>query len=89
MLDDPSHEVRDAAFSVAPARKGFLLREDRWAFIQYREDAKGGIELFDMENDRKQYTNLAKSKDHAELVSRFQDKLAMKLKDLRTNDLKN
>ena len=29
MLDDPRAEVREAAFSVAPLRKGFLLREDR------------------------------------------------------------
>ena len=51
MLDDPKHEVRDAAFSVAPMRKGFLLREHRYAYIQYGEDASGGIELFDTEID--------------------------------------
>ncbi|MCA9132953.1 MAG: sulfatase, partial [Planctomycetales bacterium] len=31
MLDDPQHEVRQAAFCVSPSRQGFLLREDRWA----------------------------------------------------------
>ena len=35
-------EVRDAAFSVAPSRKGFLLRERDYAYIQYGEDAAGG-----------------------------------------------
>ncbi|MBM79464.1 MAG: iduronate-2-sulfatase [Planctomycetaceae bacterium] len=88
MLDDPTHEVRDAAFSVAPARRGFLLREDRWAYIQYREDAKGGMELFDMNSDPKQYTNLAKTAEHAPTVKRFQSMLAAKLKDIRDNDLK-
>ena len=29
------------------------------AYIQYDEDAGAGIELFDMENDPKQFTNLA------------------------------
>ena len=48
MFDDPTHQVRDAAFSVAPSSKGFLLREDKWAYIQYGEDASQGIELFDM-----------------------------------------
>jgi len=35
MLDDPRYSVRTSAFSVAPSRKGFLLREDTWAYIQY------------------------------------------------------
>jgi iduronate 2-sulfatase len=58
MLDDPKYQVRDAAFSVAPSSKGFLLREDKWAYLQYAEDASLGIELFDMIKDPKQYTNL-------------------------------
>ncbi|QDT34183.1 sulfatase [Thalassoglobus polymorphus] len=86
-LDMPNHEVREAAFSVAPSRKGFLLREDRWVYIQYKEDASAGIELFDMENDPKQYTNLASLPEHADRVESFKAKLAAKLKDVRNNDL--
>ena len=86
-LDDPKHEVRSSAFSVAPMRKGFLLREDKWAYIQYREDASGGSELFDMEKDPKQYTNLAKDPAHAKRVTSFKANLAMKLKEERDNDL--
>ncbi|MEE3221159.1 MAG: sulfatase-like hydrolase/transferase, partial [Planctomycetota bacterium] len=88
MLDDPAHEVRQAAFSVAPSRKGFLLRENKWAYIQYRENAAGGIELFDMEKDPKQYTNLATDPGHRQLVKEFQAKLAAKLQAVRNNDLK-
>ena len=40
MLDDPTHEVRDAAFCVNG--RGFLLREDKWAYIQYAENASRG-----------------------------------------------
>ena len=58
----PNHEVRDAAFSVNG--RGFLLREDKWAYIQYAENAAKGIELFDMETDPQQYTNLANSPEH-------------------------
>ena len=87
MLDDPSHKVRDAAFSVAPMRKGFLLREERWSYIQYGEDAAGGIELFDMDNDPKQYTNLALNPEYAPVVARFKAKLAAKLEAVRDNDL--
>lgn len=87
MFDDPRHTVRDAAFSVAPMRKGFLLREDKWAFIQYKEDASSGIELFDMENDPMQFTNLANAPEQVERVKRFRDKMAAKLRAVRTNDL--
>ena len=87
MLDDPKHQVRDAAFCVAPMRKGFLLREDKWAYIQYQENASAGVELFDVEKDPKQYTNLAKLPEHAETVQRFQEKLAKKLRTIRENDL--
>ena len=87
MLDDPKHKVREAAFSVAPARQGFLLREDKWAYIQYREDASAGIELFDMTKDPKQYTNLATDPKHKKLVGKFQKMLAAKLGEVRDNDL--
>ncbi len=60
MLDDPTREVRDAAFSVAPMRKGFLLRDHDYAYIQYGEDAAGGIELYDVKADPEQFHNLAK-----------------------------
>jgi len=87
MLENPAHEVRQTAFSVAPSRKGFLLRDDRWAFIQYGEDAAGGIELFDMHADPKQYTNLAESPDHTAIVAGFQAQLSEKLAAIRNNDL--
>lgn len=42
ILDDPQQEVREAAFSVSPMQRGFLMREKRWAYIQYEEDGSGG-----------------------------------------------
>ena len=87
MFDNPKHSVRDTAFSVAPSSKGFLLREDKWAYIQYNEDASGGIELFDMVNDPKQYTNLASSPAHRSVVEAFKAKFAVRMKEVRTNDL--
>jgi len=87
MLDDPTAQVRDTAFSVAPARKGFLLRENRYAYIQYKEDASAGIELFDTQQDPQQYINLAAQSEHKPLVDRFKAKLAAKLATVRNNDL--
>lgn len=87
MLDDPSHTVHEFAFSVAPMRKGFLIRTDRWAYIQYKEDASGGMELFDMESDPKQFTNLATSAEHQSIVAAMKQILKSKLTELRANDL--
>ncbi len=89
LLDDPEKTVRDAAFSVAPMRKGFLLREKDWAFIQYGEDAKSGVEMFDMQGDPKQFTNLAADPHHAERVDTFKAKMSKKLTAIRDNDLKD
>lgn len=86
-LDDPSYEVRDMAFSVSQGGKTFLLRTNKWAYIQYDEDAESGMELFDMEIDPKQYTNLAYKPEYLKTVENFQKKLAAKLKEIRTNDL--
>ncbi|MSU50819.1 MAG: DUF229 domain-containing protein [Opitutus sp.] len=87
VFDNPRHQVRESAFSVAPTSKGFLLREDKWAYLQYNEDASGGIELFDTMNDPKQYTNLAAKPEFAGVVTGFKAKLAAKLTEVRTNDL--
>lgn len=91
-LVDPRHEVRDTAFSVDPRNKGnrgFLLRTDRWAYIQYSEDASEGAELFDMKTDPKQYTNLANTKQHQQTTNLLKQKLADKLKSIRANDLEH
>jgi iduronate 2-sulfatase len=87
MLDDPTYEVRDAAFCVAPMRKGFLLREHKYAYIQYGEDASAGIELFDTEKDPEQYTNLVNSPAHQQVVAHFKSKMVARLKEVRDNDL--
>ena len=86
-LDNPKHEVRDMAFSVSQGGRTFLLRTDKWAYIQYDEDAASGMELFDIENDPKQYVNLAGKSEYAEIVHEFQQSLKDKLKAIRTNDL--
>ena len=85
MMVDPKVKVRKAAFSVNG--KGFLLREQDWAYIAYGKNGKGDEELFDMKKDPKQFTNLAKDPAHAEVVARFREQMAAKLKEVRTNDL--
>ncbi|WP_372896721.1 sulfatase [Stieleria sp.] len=87
MLDDPEHQVREFAFSVAPMRKGFLIREDRFAFIQYKEDASGGMELFDTHVDPQGYRNLVDDQKYQDVAARMRSTLTQKLAEVRDNDL--
>jgi len=100
MLDDTNYEVRKEAFSVAPMRTGFLLRNKKWAFIQYGEKlpaqlkggfehGRNGIELFDMENDPQQFINLADTLKFQPVVASFRKKLKDKLITVRKNDLQD
>ncbi|MFN3194163.1 MAG: sulfatase [Aureliella sp.] len=87
LFDQPDSSVRQAAFSVAPMREGFLLREKRWSYIQYGENAEGGIELFDTEQDPGQFNNLASEKAYANEVARLRSAVRNKLVAVRENDL--
>lgn len=88
LLDDPTKQVCETAFSVSyEGRKALLLRDERWAYIQYNEDASAGTVLYDMHKDPKQYVNLANSPEHAEIVAAFKAKMNAKFAAVRTNDL--
>ncbi|WP_236979493.1 sulfatase [Membranihabitans maritimus] len=88
-LENPAKKVRDMAFSMHRWRGKFayLIRTEKWAYIQYDEDASGGMELFDMDHDSKQYNNLAHNPQYAEVVELMQNKLKTKLQEVRENDL--
>jgi len=86
-LENPDIAVRDMAFSVSQGGKSFLIRTKKWAYIQYDEDAGSGMELFDMEYDPKQYTNLAHNPVYSEVRREMQSRLKTKLKEIRNNDL--
>lgn len=87
VLKDPKKKIRDYAFSVSQGGKSYLIRTNEYAYIQYDEDAGGGMELYDMKKDPKQFNNLAHNEAYKVVVAEFQEKLIMKLSEVRTNDL--
>ena len=86
-IDKPGYRVRDTVLTVSQGGRTFLLRTDKWAYIQYDEDAGSGIELYDMINDPKQFTNLSLNPEYDDIAGSFQVALAHRLKTIRTNDL--
>ncbi|PCE62477.1 sulfatase [Sediminicola luteus] len=86
-FNNPEYKVRDKAFSVSQGGKALLLRSKEWAYIHYGEDARMGVELYDMQNDPKQFHNLALDPNYSETVAFFQNELKAKLKAVRQNDL--
>ena len=59
VLRDPAATVHEAAFSYVGDH--YSLRTDRWAYMRY---ADGSEELYDMDADPGQFTNLAKESAH-------------------------
>ncbi|MFV0345534.1 MAG: sulfatase [Bacteroidales bacterium] len=86
-FDDADANIHDFIFSVSLGGTSFLIEDKDWAYIQYGEDAAQGMELFDMNKDPKQFTNLAENPDFADILAKYQQKLKDKLKEVRDNDL--
>ncbi|MDR9364390.1 MAG: sulfatase [Balneolaceae bacterium] len=89
VFEDPNYSVRDAAFSVTrwKGEMVYLLRTDKWAYIQYGEEAEAGVELYDMQLDPQQFNNLAGNPFYQETVKEFEIRLQNKLQRVRDNDL--
>ena len=80
MFDDPSAVVREAVLSSG---KGRMYRTEKWALLDYGKDG----ELYDMERDPQQYTNLFDDPDYAEVLAGMKQGLAEKIQVIENNDL--
>ena len=75
MLQEPSHEVRN---SILCSGKGRLYRERKWALLDYGKTA----ELYDMENDPKQYNNLYNDPEYSDVAADLKQKLNNRLAEI-------
>ena len=73
MLDKPSASVKDAAFTQT--QNGYAVRTDRWRYIEWNA-GQDGVQLYDMERDSGETTNLAQDARHAETVADLKGRLA-------------
>ena len=75
VLREPAAIVHKAAFSYARAH--YALRSDRWAYMRY---ADGSEELYDMDADPGQFTNLAKDSSHTTVLEDLRRQLQERVK---------
>lgn len=61
VLAQPATPWKNAAFTQVTRGKlmGYSVRNDRWRYIQWGENAEGGVELYDQNKDHDGYYNLA------------------------------
>ena len=75
LLKNPTDSVRDSALSL---HKGHSLRTDEWAFMRYSDTTE---ELYDMNNDPLQFTNLAGKSEFQEIKNSLITQLQQRLRD--------
>jgi arylsulfatase A-like enzyme len=73
MLNDPAATVKDAAFTQV--RDGYAIRTDKWRYIEWAGGEKGA-QLYDMERDLAETTNVADDARHAATVADLKARLA-------------
>jgi len=73
MLQDPTATVKDAAFTQA--RNGYSIRTERWRYIEW-DEGRQGAQLYDMNADPAETTNLAADARHAQTVKDLRARLA-------------
>jgi choline-sulfatase len=73
MLQDPKAKVKDAAFTQV--RNGYAVRTDRWRFIEW-DGGQQGTQLYDMDTDPGETTNLAADPKHASTVNDLRARVA-------------
>ncbi|MFK7769847.1 MAG: sulfatase [Mariniblastus sp.] len=79
ILSDPSATVRDAALTI---HKGFALRGQKWVYMKYND---GSEELYDMDSDPNQFSNLVADPKYSAETGFIRKKLADRLSDSNLN----
>ena len=75
VLRDPAAKVRDYVYSFC--RDGHAIRGKRWAFISHGRAAE---ELYDMENDPGQFTNLVSDPQYKQILEDCRAVLAKRIR---------
>ncbi|GAB5562518.1 MAG: sulfatase [Synoicihabitans sp.] len=76
VLQNADAEVRDEAFTIGNYQD-FSIRSAEWAYMLYKDDSE---ELYDMQNDPKQFTNLAEDPAYRHVIATQRKRLEARIK---------
>jgi arylsulfatase A-like enzyme len=76
MLKDPTVPGKEYAYTVVKRRDqlGLAIRFDHWRYTEWSSPAQA--ELYDLDSDPKEFTNLVGKKEHAAVLNRARQILA-------------
>ncbi len=79
VLDDPTSELRDAAFTTTLSRtvrgcQGYSIRTGRYRYTEWNS-GEHGVELYDYDEDPEERVNRATSEDHAAIRAELKQRL--------------
>lgn len=83
ILQDTAATVKDAAFTQV--RNGYAIRTERWRYIEWAEGEQGS-QLYDMDADPGETTNLANDGRHTDTVKDLRARLAAYRKAARSTE---
>jgi iduronate 2-sulfatase len=75
VLKDPRAKVKEGALAF---NKGYSYRVPDWHYMRYNDGTK---ELYDMNTDPKEFSNLASAREHAALLRQLDEALSKRLSD--------
>lgn len=81
ILDDPAAKIRSEALTVM-ANGGVSLRSPHWHYMHY---ADGSEELYDMESDPHEFTNLAMNAQYASILHELRLRMDERMRLVRDN----
>ncbi len=83
LMNDPASKRAEKPDALIQVGNGQGLRSGKWAYMYYPAQKKNpeASMLFDMENDRKQFNNLAINPEYAEKVKELHRRLMERIED--------
>ena len=77
-IDYSFNEAREILNLGASDARAFMIRNKKWKYIHYKGFPP---QLFDLENDKDEFNDLGRSKDHQNILNQMRDLLLERLTD--------